>query len=158
MVGWHHWLDGHEFVQAPGVGDGQGGLACYSPWGCRVGHNWETELNPSLRNQWEGYNDISGNQNLFVPPDFPSWVLLGSSPFFKPILPAIYWSVPSSHPKNSSFSFWDYQSPFQLLVTKKSNVVIHSKTTFLEHLLCLALGIHRHGFCLQTCCNCYVNR
>ena len=33
MVGWHHWLDGHEFEQALGVHDGQGGLACYSPWG-----------------------------------------------------------------------------------------------------------------------------
>ena len=33
MVGWHHRLDGHEFEQAPGVGDGQGGLACCSPWG-----------------------------------------------------------------------------------------------------------------------------
>ena len=33
MVGWHHRLDGHEFAQAPGVGDGQGGLACCSPWG-----------------------------------------------------------------------------------------------------------------------------
>ena len=33
MVGWHHGLDGHEFEQAPGVGDGQGGLACCSPWG-----------------------------------------------------------------------------------------------------------------------------
>ena len=32
-VGWHHWLDGHEFEQAPGVGDGQGGLAHCSPWG-----------------------------------------------------------------------------------------------------------------------------
>ena len=32
MVGWHHWLDGHEFEQAPGVGDGQGSLACCSPW------------------------------------------------------------------------------------------------------------------------------
>ena len=32
MVGWHHWLDGHEFEQAPGVGDGQGGLACCSRW------------------------------------------------------------------------------------------------------------------------------
>ena len=35
MVGWHHWLNGHEFEQAPGVGDGQGGLACCSPWGCK---------------------------------------------------------------------------------------------------------------------------
>ena len=33
MVGWHHRRDGHEFEQAPGVGDGQGGLACCSPWG-----------------------------------------------------------------------------------------------------------------------------
>ena len=31
MVGRHHRLDGHEFKQAPGVGDGQGGLVCYSP-------------------------------------------------------------------------------------------------------------------------------
>ena len=33
MVGWHHQRNGHEFVQAPGVGDGQGGLVCCSPWG-----------------------------------------------------------------------------------------------------------------------------
>ena len=33
MVGWHHWLSGHEFGETPGVGDGQGGLACCSPWG-----------------------------------------------------------------------------------------------------------------------------
>ena len=33
MVGWHHRLNGHEFEQALGVGDGQGSLACYSPWG-----------------------------------------------------------------------------------------------------------------------------
>ena len=33
MGGWHHSLDGHEFEQAPGVGDGQGSLACCSPQG-----------------------------------------------------------------------------------------------------------------------------
>ena len=33
MLGWHHQLDGHELQQAPGVGDGQGSLACCSPWG-----------------------------------------------------------------------------------------------------------------------------
>ena len=32
-VGWHHWLNGHEFEQAPRVGDEQGSLACCSPWG-----------------------------------------------------------------------------------------------------------------------------
>ena len=45
MVGWHHQLDGHEFEQAPGVGDGQGSLACCNPWGCKVGHDWATEVN-----------------------------------------------------------------------------------------------------------------
>ena len=38
-VDWHHRLDGHEFEQAPGVGDGQGGLACCSPWGRK---EWDT--------------------------------------------------------------------------------------------------------------------
>ena len=33
MAGWHHWLEGHEFEQALGVHDGQGRLACCSPWG-----------------------------------------------------------------------------------------------------------------------------
>ena len=33
MVGWQHGLDGQEFVQALGVGEGQGSLACCSPWG-----------------------------------------------------------------------------------------------------------------------------
>ena len=45
MIGWHHQLDGHEFEQALGAGDGQGSLACCSLWGCRVGNNWATKLN-----------------------------------------------------------------------------------------------------------------
>ena len=32
MVGWHHGLNGHEFEQVLGDGEGQGSLACYSPW------------------------------------------------------------------------------------------------------------------------------
>ena len=35
MAGWHHQLNGHEFELTLGVGDGQGGLACCSPWGCK---------------------------------------------------------------------------------------------------------------------------
>ena len=34
-VGWHHRLDGHGFGWTPGVGDGQGGLACCNSWGCQ---------------------------------------------------------------------------------------------------------------------------
>ena len=45
MVGWHHWLNGNEFEEALGVGDGQGSLACCSPWGHKEsemteGLNW----------------------------------------------------------------------------------------------------------------------
>ena len=41
MVGWHHWLDGHEFEQALGDGEGQGSLACCSPWGHRESNRSE---------------------------------------------------------------------------------------------------------------------
>ena len=34
MVAWHHWFNGHESGQALGVGDGEGGLACCTSWGC----------------------------------------------------------------------------------------------------------------------------
>ena len=49
MVGWHHWLDGHGFGWTPGVGDGQGGLACCGSWGHKESDmtewlNW-SELN-----------------------------------------------------------------------------------------------------------------
>ena len=48
MVGWHHWLNGHEFGWTPGAGDGQGGVPCCSPRGRRESDtterlNW-TEL------------------------------------------------------------------------------------------------------------------
>ena len=45
LVGWHHWLNGHEFEQALEVGNGERSLACCSPWSCRLGHDWLTELN-----------------------------------------------------------------------------------------------------------------
>ena len=45
MMRWlDHRLNGHEFGWTPGVGDGQGGLACCGSRGCRVGHDWATEL------------------------------------------------------------------------------------------------------------------
>ena len=56
MVGWHHWLDRHEFEQAPVVGVGQGSLACCSPWGHKQLNmtewlNWlKGEVNPGAHN------------------------------------------------------------------------------------------------------------
>ena len=50
MVGWHHRLNGHEFEQAPGDGEGQGSLACCSPWGCK-----ELDMTEQLNenNKWK---------------------------------------------------------------------------------------------------------
>ena len=47
MVGMHHRLNGHEFEQAPGDGDGQGSLACCSPWGPK-----ESDKTGWLNNTW----------------------------------------------------------------------------------------------------------
>ena len=44
MAGWHHQLDGHEFEQGPGVGDGQGGLACCDSW-CHKESDMTEQLN-----------------------------------------------------------------------------------------------------------------
>ena len=50
MVGWRHWLNGREFEQAPGVGEGQGRLVCCSPWGCK-----ESDVSERLNNNIMGW-------------------------------------------------------------------------------------------------------
>ena len=51
MAGWHHGLDGHEFEWTPGVGDGQGGLACCGSWGCK-------ELDTTEQLKWTELNVV----------------------------------------------------------------------------------------------------
>ena len=48
MVGWHHQLSGHEFEQTQGDSEGQGSLACYSPW-CHKGSDMTELLNNPIR-------------------------------------------------------------------------------------------------------------
>ena len=57
MAGWHHWLNGHEFEQTPGDGDGQGGLACCSSWGSK-------ELNTTEWPDWTELIQLSQNYLL----------------------------------------------------------------------------------------------
>ena len=76
MAGWHHWLNGHEFEWTPGVGDGQGGLACCSSWGPKesdtIEHwtelNWVIHQSHSLAYIWQkpwSKND-NGSQVLII--------------------------------------------------------------------------------------------
>ena len=60
MVGWHHPLNGHEFEWAQGVGDGQGILACWNPWGCKESDiseqlNWTEHLHQQVLCHFFGY-------------------------------------------------------------------------------------------------------
>ena len=77
-VGWHHWLNGYEFEQAPGVGDGQRGLACCSPWGCKELDrtkwlNWTEQLNSWLPWLFIGRSDAKDETPILWPPDVKNW-------------------------------------------------------------------------------------
>ena len=67
MVGWHLWLDRHEFEQTPGVGDGQGGLACCSPWGHK-------ELDTTKRLNW---TELTGERTTHAQALLEKAVVLG---------------------------------------------------------------------------------
>ena len=61
MAGWHHRLDGHEFGWTPGVGDGQGGLACCNSRGRKESDMTESErLNWTELNEWKEYSSYFG--------------------------------------------------------------------------------------------------
>ena len=77
MVGWHHRLDGHRFGWTPGVGDGQGGLACCASWGCRVGHNWATELTEAeyIKKRCQEYTELLHKKILMTQITMMVWSL-----------------------------------------------------------------------------------
>ena len=58
MAGWHHWLDERESEWTPGVGDGQGGLACCDSWGCK-------ESDRTERLNWTELKDVSRTAGKF---------------------------------------------------------------------------------------------
>ena len=65
-IWWHHWLDGHEFEQAQGVGDGQGSLVCCSPWGRKESDKTE-RLNNEMRllNEWGMTRGVRAEGSVF---------------------------------------------------------------------------------------------
>ena len=54
MVGWHYRLDGHEFEQALGIGEGQGSLVCCSPWGRK-----ESDMTEQLNSKNKGNQNVT---------------------------------------------------------------------------------------------------
>ena len=73
MAGWHGWLDGHESEWTPGVGDGQGGLACCDSWGHK-----ESDMTEQLN-----WTEMSGNE---LPQPLFMWECFNYSLIFKRIV------------------------------------------------------------------------
>jgi len=71
MIGWHHWLNWHEFEQAPGDSGGQGSLVCCSPWG----HKESDTI------QQQSQSEFSEGWSLGICIKFPMWFICGPSPF-----------------------------------------------------------------------------
>ena len=66
VIGWHHWLNGHERELASGVGDGQGGLTCCSPWGYK-------ESDTTERLNWTECHPVTGLELSPEGPNSCSW-------------------------------------------------------------------------------------
>ena len=113
MAGWHHWLDGHGFGWTPGVGDGQGGLACCGSWGRKESDttewlNW-TDVTLKLTG-WSGVHGTPSPQatacnmrirSLSVPDSLQDYRPSGS--FFPGLPRQEYWSgLPFPTPGQSS--------------------------------------------------------
>ena len=76
MLGWHHQLNGHGIEQAPGAGDGQGGLACCDSWGHKESDTTErlnrTELKGDQSWVFIGRTDVEAEIPILWPPDAKS--------------------------------------------------------------------------------------
>ena len=77
MVEWHRQLNGHEFKQTPGDSEGQGGLACYSPWGCKESEITEY-LTATTNQTFSGSSD--GKVSAYNAGDLGSILGSGRSP------------------------------------------------------------------------------
>ena len=76
MVGWHHWLNGHEFEQAPGDGEGQGSLVCCSPWGHKESDTTERLNTTFVQKHYEVSRNSMLNFYLFLASNTQSDTLL----------------------------------------------------------------------------------
>ena len=113
MVGWHHRLDGREFEQTPGDSEGQGSLA----WSQRVGHDWATRLNASVRKKELEKEQISEiSQSIFRERyQYRQWDDRRNNPS---VLPFIYWCTCLNDPLS-------HLSPTTTISGRRVSVIIH---------------------------------
>ena len=119
MAGWYHWLDGRESEWTPGVGDGQGGLACCHSWGRKELHTTEWRNWTQSRTSWPilcylKLESIVGQifasifrSGLWIRRCFPYWLMVVSkSPHAKSWFVSLEWDTFSSGPFPKTVILW----------------------------------------------------
>ena len=125
MVAWHHWLNGREFRQAPGDGEGHGNLACCSPWGRK-----ESDTTERLNNS--NGSALSTGSLLSVFSKFFSW---SSFPFLSPSSASLLPPTARACPKSPVWMPFTLQ-PESSLSVRSPAVSASSSRPFLS-LVCL---------------------
>ena len=139
MAGWHHGLDGRESEWTPGVGDGQGGLACCDPWGCK-------ESDTTERLNWT-------ELNLFM---YPCDLGIKTSLCIRTNNSRdIIWEIKDNKKKQNNRGFYLPLLMLPIFVASWSN--FHNDTyyllacsLFLSLSVCILLGVKRQSFALET--------
>ena len=147
---WHHQLDRHEFEQAPEVGDGQGSLACYSPWRHKESDtteqlNW-TDLHPKLLYKNNNYHTLSNNCSTLCTRFFYHWLwsLVWEDHWNKKWQPTPVLSPGKFHGQSSlvGYSSW---GPKDLDMTEWLSMHKHDTGTTLTFILWLRKSMIRKG-------------
>jgi len=147
MVGWHHQLDGLEFEQALGVGDGQGSLVCYSPWGHKESDmterlNWIELRNPLL--EWVA---ISSSRGSSWPRDRTCVSCIGRRILYHWVLVGKCWIFLFSDPSDTLcfFLFPPVLQGILGLVTESESQVAQLWPTLCDAMDCSLWGSSVHG-------------
>ena len=127
MIGWHHQLNGHEFEQTLGDSEGQRSLACYSPWGRKIGHHLATEQQMPRLQIWLSFpGGASGNKEAICQcrrcnrGRFNPWI--GKIPWAKAWQPTPVFLPREPHGQRSlvGYSPWGHEEPDVTKVTQHS--------------------------------------
>ena len=148
MAGWHHWLNGREFEWTPGVGDGQGGLACCNSWGRK-------ELDTTERLNWtevyvsrhriiclsththtHHFHVFKHTHTHIRVPDVQAGLRKGRGT--RDQITNVHWIIEKARElqKNIYFCFIDYAKAFDCVYHNKLWIVL-KKMGIPDHLTCL---------------------
>ena len=137
MVGWHHQLNGHEFEQAPGVGDGQGSLARCSPWGHKKPDvterlNWSEVIGSCLQQLLGFPGGSDGKESACSAGDLGLFPGLGRSPGGGHGNPLQYSCLENSHGQRSlvGYSLWGLKESDTTKHSQKKLLLCRANMTF----------------------------